>query len=47
MNHEIDRTESSHDDMSVLRVLLHDIRGISPVSETSFDFVPAEDEAES
>lgn len=34
----------NHDDVSVLRVLLHNIRGISPVSGSQLDLVPIEDE---
>jgi hypothetical protein len=37
----IDSTNS--DDVSVLRILLHSIRGISPVSTTDFVMIPIED----
>ena len=37
--------EITSDDMSTLRVLLHTIRGISPVSSTTTSFVPEEEEA--
>ncbi len=34
------------DDMSVLRVLMHTIRGISPVSSSDFIAVPITDDSE-
>lgn len=34
----------NHDDVSVLRVLLHNIRGISPVSTNQLDFIPVDDD---
>lgn len=37
-------TTTSTDDASVLRVLLHNIKGISPVAGPRLDFVPVEEE---
>lgn len=37
-------SEMSNDDVHVLRVLLHSIRGISPVSTTEFAITALEDE---
>ena len=34
---------TSNDDITALRVLLHSIKGISPVSTTDFVFAPVED----
>lgn len=45
MNQEQDTTLNT-DDVSVLRVLLHTIRGISPVAGSELEFVPADDELE-
>ena len=41
-----DETQTNSDDVSALRVLLHSIHGISPVSTTDFVMVPASDEDE-
>ncbi|HEX7484439.1 MAG TPA: hypothetical protein VF281_04810 [Candidatus Saccharimonadales bacterium] len=40
---KIDNSTPTSDDMDVLRILLHNIKGISPVS-TAAAFVPADDE---
>lgn len=37
--------EITSDDMSTLRILLHTIRGISPVSTTTTSFLPEEEES--
>lgn len=34
----------SSDDVNVLRVLMHNIQGISPISTTEFVAVPADEE---
>lgn len=34
----------SSDDVSVLRVLMHTIKGISPISTTEFVAIPVEEE---
>lgn len=34
----------NNDDVSVLRVLLHTIKGISPVAGSPMDFVPIEED---
>lgn len=41
---KITYTPTSSDDASVLRVLLHNIKGISPVSTTAYVTIPVEDE---
>ena len=41
---EIDEITMNTDDMSVLRVLLHTIKGISPVAGDTLDFVPIADD---
>lgn len=43
MNDEQDTTLNT-DDVSVLRVLLHSINGISPVAGNPLDFAPIDDE---
>ncbi|MEP6710737.1 MAG: hypothetical protein ABJA64_03375 [Candidatus Saccharibacteria bacterium] len=45
MNDEQDTTLNT-DDVSVLRVLLHTIQGISPVAGNSLDYIAVEDELE-
>jgi len=37
-------TTISSDDVNVLRVLMHNIKGISPISTTEFVVVPADEE---
>jgi hypothetical protein len=44
MAEENPRGAISADDISVLRTLLHTIRGISPVSSTELAVVPVEEE---
>lgn len=44
-NYDID--SASSDDVTVLRELLHKIKGLSPVSSTDFAWVPAEADEES
>lgn len=41
---KIQPDEMSNDDVSVLRVLLHSIRGISPVSTTEFAAIAPDEE---
>jgi len=36
-------TTITNDDLNVLRVLLHSIKGISAVSTTSNEFIPVDD----
>ncbi|HRJ06745.1 MAG TPA: hypothetical protein PK096_01705 [Candidatus Saccharibacteria bacterium] len=43
-NYDVESGNS--DDVSVLRVLLHTLHGISPVSTTDFVTVPAEGESD-
>lgn len=41
-----DQNTTASDDVTVLRELLHKIRGLSPVSTTDFAYIPADaDEA--
>ena len=41
---KITPTTISSDDVSVLRVLMHTIKGISPISTTEFSAIPVEEE---
>jgi hypothetical protein len=41
---KIDNSTPTSDDLDVLRVLLHNIKGISPVS-TTVSYMPADDES--
>ena len=43
---KIDFDTTNLDDENVLRVLLHNIRGISPVSSSAFVAIPIEDDGE-
>jgi hypothetical protein len=38
--------EITSDDIDTLRVLLHTIRGISPISTTAASYLPAEEDSE-
>ncbi|AHB42237.1 hypothetical protein RAAC3_TM7C00001G0380 [Candidatus Saccharibacteria bacterium RAAC3_TM7_1] len=43
---DLNQETTSSDDVTVLRELLHKIRGLSPVSTTDFAYIPADaDEA--
>lgn len=44
---DLNQDTTSSDDVTVLRELLHKIRGLSPVSTTDFAFVPADADEES
>lgn len=41
---KIDISTPINDDQSVLRVLLHNVKGISPISTTTVDYVPTNDD---
>lgn len=41
---QLDELDVNHDDVHVLRELLHSIKGISPISGNVFELVPIPDE---